>query len=76
MKFNFVHQHRSTWPVRMMCRVLGISSSGYYAWAGRAESKRMAANRQLLDDIRSIHIASNGTYHHVCTLSCSAAGCV
>jgi putative transposase len=62
MKFNFVQQHRSTWPVRTMCRVLGISSSGYYAWAGRTESKRTAANRELLDAIRTIHIASSGTY--------------
>lgn len=62
MKFNFVQQHRSAWPIRMMCHVLGISSSGYYAWAGRAESKRSAANRQLLEDIRRIHIASSGTY--------------
>jgi len=45
-----------------MCSVLSISSSGYYAWASRTESKRTAANRQLLDDIRRIHIASSGTY--------------
>jgi transposase InsO family protein len=62
MKFNFVQQHRGTWPIRMMCSVLGISSSGYYAWACRRESKRTAANRQLLEDIRRIHIASSGTY--------------
>ena len=62
MKFNFVQQHRGTWPIRIMCKVLGISSSGYYAWSGRSESKRTAANRQLLDDIRRIHIASSGTY--------------
>jgi putative transposase len=62
MRFNFVQQHRGTWPIRTMCRVLGISSSGYYAWASRTESKRTVANRQLLDDIRRIHIASNRTY--------------
>ena len=62
MKFNFVQQHRGTWPIRTMCCVLGMSSSGFYAWASRTESKRTAANRQLLDDIRRIHIASSGTY--------------
>ena len=45
-----------------MYHVLGISSSGYYAWSGRSESKRTSANRQLLEDIRRIHIASSGTY--------------
>jgi transposase InsO family protein len=62
MKFNFVQKHRGTWPIRTMCGVLGISSSGFYAWAGRTESKRTVANRQLLDDIRRIHIASRRTY--------------
>ena len=36
----------------------GISSSGFYAWATRTDSKRTVANRQLLDDIRRIHTAS------------------
>jgi hypothetical protein len=41
---------------------VGISSSGYYVWAGCAESRRTTANRRLLDDIRSIHIPSGGAY--------------
>jgi putative transposase len=45
-----------------MCRVLGVSSSGYYAWRGRALSRRALANTQLLAKIREIHERSDGTY--------------
>lgn len=62
MKFGFVDEHRKVWPVRLMCAVLGLSASGYYAWRGRPESRRAAANRALLDDIRLIHAESSGTY--------------
>lgn len=62
MKFGFVDEHRAVWPVRVMCAVLGLSASGYYAWRGRPESGRAAANRALLDDIRRIHADSCGTY--------------
>lgn len=62
MKFGFVDEHRGAWPVRMMCRVLGLSASGYYAWRIRPESRRAAANRALTEDIRLIHPESCGTY--------------
>ena len=62
MKFGFVDEHRGVWPVRMMCRVLGLSASGYYAWRVRPESRRAAANRALIEDIRLIHAESCGTY--------------
>ena len=45
-----------------MCAALGLSVSGYYAWRARPESRRAAANRALLDDIRLIHAESSGTY--------------
>src|SRR5262245_47897952 len=28
--FRFIHDHKGTWPVRLMCRVLGVSAGGYY----------------------------------------------
>ncbi len=62
MKFHFVQENCATWPVRVMCEVLSVSASGYYAWRNRAESKRTTANRQLLEAIRRIHLESSGTY--------------
>ncbi len=48
--------------MRVLCRALGLSVSGYYAWRLRAESRRAADNRSLLEEIRRIHADSNGTY--------------
>ena len=62
MKFGFVDEHRGIWPVRMMCAVLGLSASGYYAWRTRPVSRRVTANEALLEDIRLIHAESCGTY--------------
>jgi hypothetical protein len=73
VKFSFLQQHRKTWPVRLICSVLGISASGFYAWVNRAESKRARANRELLEDIRRIHNNSSGTYGSpLCMLRCAA----
>jgi len=60
--FAFIEQHARTWPVRLMCRVLEVSPSGYYGWRSRPESARSAANRQLLDDVRRIHARHHGRY--------------
>lgn len=45
-----------------MCRLLGVSTSGYYAWRQREPSARAVANGELLARIRAIHAESHGTY--------------
>ena len=45
-----------------MCRVLGISSSGYYAWVKRVPSRRSQDNAALTKTVRTIHAVSRGTY--------------
>jgi putative transposase len=62
VKYRFVDEHRGVWPVRVMCRVLGVSASGYYAWRTRGESPRAKANHVLLGTIRAIHAESGGAY--------------
>jgi transposase InsO family protein len=62
MKFRFIEDHRDTWPVRLMCDALEVSRSGYYAWRGRPESPRVAANRALLAAIRRVHASHRGRY--------------
>ena len=49
-------------PIRTACEVLGVSTSGYYAWADRAPSARAQANARLLQAIRAAHQASDATY--------------
>lgn len=45
-----------------MCEVLEVSPAGYYAWRGRPESARAAADRGLLGEIRRVHLGSRGRY--------------
>jgi putative transposase len=45
-----------------MCRVLGVSPSGYYAWRERLPSARAQADQRLLDQIRTLHAHSRQTY--------------
>ena len=48
--------------MRLLCRVLEVSRSGYYAWRTRPESNRSAENRLLLEKIKSVHKKSRCTY--------------
>jgi len=54
--------HQAAFPIATMCRVLGISSSGYYAWTKRAPSRRAQSNAALTETVRTIHAVSRGTY--------------
>jgi putative transposase len=57
-----VKANQAQHAVRRMCRLLDVSPSGFYAYVGRAPSKRAVSNRKLLDRIRRHHAASDGTY--------------
>jgi putative transposase len=57
-----VSAHRAVFPIAAMCRVLGVSSSGYYAWAKRAPSARATSDAALMERIGAVHAASHGTY--------------
>ena len=45
-----------------MCRLLGVSTSGYYAWRNRKLSDRAIADAALTETITKIHTWSRGTY--------------
>jgi len=49
-------------PVSVMCDVLQVSESGYWAWAGRAPSDRALTDAWLTERIRAVHEASGGRY--------------
>lgn len=55
MRFGFIAEHQDEYCVRLLCLVLRVSRSGYYAWRGRQESKRSRENRELLAEIRRVH---------------------
>jgi hypothetical protein len=62
MSFKFIRDHADRWPIRLMCRVLEVSASGYYAWRNRSEGARARANRTLLADVRRLHAEHHGRY--------------
>jgi putative transposase len=61
MTFRFIRDHRAAFPVRTLCRVLGVSPSGFYAWLQRRRGRRAEADRDLTGEIAAIHAASRGT---------------
>ncbi len=62
MRFRFVQEYRETFRVGMMCRVLKVSRSGYYAWRKRQPSQRQRENDSLAQRIRGVHQESRETY--------------
>jgi putative transposase len=62
MRYQFIEDHREEFMVILMCRVLTVSTSGYYAWRKRPTSPREMANQSLLKEIKAVHEASEQTY--------------
>lgn len=54
--------NQAAYRVRTLCRVLGISRSGYYAWRDREPSVRATADVQLLERVRTFHTKSRKSY--------------
>jgi putative transposase len=52
MSFRFIEDHREAYPVCVLCAVLEVSPTGYYAWRSRPPSTRSMANRELVAAIR------------------------
>lgn len=57
-----MQNHRSDWPLRVMCRVLQVSRNGYHAWVRRPASARSRRHDQWQSVIRQVHADSRGTY--------------
>ena len=62
MKYVFIRDHRGAFPVDLMCRSLGVGSSGFYAWLKRPESPRRRDNLRLLTEIKAVYRRSRKTY--------------
>ena len=62
MRFKLVDQAKAEFPVGRLCKVLGVSQSGYFAWKDRPASRRQREDMLLLAHVRSAFSLSNGTY--------------
>jgi len=62
MKYQFIEQNKQEFPVVVMCRVLEVSESGYYAWRKRSLCLRQREDAQLKQKIRQIFVAHQGRY--------------
>jgi transposase InsO family protein len=62
MKFGFIHAEKAHFPISSLCRLLGVTRQGYYAFAKRPVSARVAQERALQEQLRRLHAESRGTY--------------
>lgn len=62
MIFRFIHAEKAHHRTRAMCRMLGVSASGYYAWRSRPPSRRAIEDQRLTERIRVFHTASRSSY--------------
>ena len=62
MKFAFIREHLTDYPVRICCAVLRVSRSGYYAWRKRPPSPRQQRHATLALKVRAVHEANRRVY--------------
>ena len=60
--FGFIDAEKASYPVSLLCRVLKVSRSGYYAWKDRPPSQRARADAALTEEIGRVHRDSRETY--------------
>jgi len=59
MRYRMIERCRDAFPVRLMCRCLKVSPSGYYGWRDRPLSDRAKDNQRLLGRIATLHAESD-----------------
>ena len=62
MRFAFIRAEKALLPTAKLCRALGVSRSGYYAWTHRPPSARALVDAKLVPVIRACHARSRATY--------------
>lgn len=62
MRYSFIEDHRTSWPVTVMADLLGVSTAGFYAWRDRPLRQRQQRRDRLLVEISSIHEQFKGRY--------------
>jgi putative transposase len=62
VKYAFIDVEKAHYPVRLLCRCLGVSRSGYYGWSGRGPSSRVADDERLAVEVAAIFKAKCRRY--------------
>jgi putative transposase len=62
MKYQFIEQNKQEFPIVVMCRVLDVSESGFYAWRKRPACQRKREDAQLTEELRQEFSAHQGRY--------------
>ncbi len=62
MRYRFIQAEKAAYPVEVLCRVLTVARSGYYAWCRRPLGVRAQQNQGLLTQIQTCYQASRGCY--------------
>jgi transposase InsO family protein len=57
-----IDAEKATYPIAMMCTLLGVARSTFYAWRDRADTATTARRRDLTGHVRRVFDASRGTY--------------
>jgi len=61
-RYRLIEAEKTSFPVQFMCRMLGVSRSGYYGWRDKPPSARSLQDAALTEKIREIHERSRQTY--------------
>lgn len=62
MRYACIERHREEFAVKLMCRALEVTRSGYYAWRKRKPSVRATRKERLRVEVRAIHRTTRGRY--------------
>jgi transposase InsO family protein len=62
MRFRFIDAEKANYPVVVLCRVMEVTASGYYAWFCRGVSAHAKKDQELLEKIKTFYMASKGRY--------------
>lgn len=62
MRYRFIQAEKAIYPVEVLCRVLDVARSGFYAWGRRPLGMRAQQNQGLATQIRTCYQAARGRY--------------
>ena len=62
MRFSFIKNHKDEFPVEKMCKVLKVSTSGYYKWIHKTPGKKELRRAMLTQEIKKVYKTNKGRY--------------